>query len=116
MALIYNKVQQATDKVVARGKVTSFDPTIILMIVAAVVELIKMWQECRKDPEEALDSAQRPGILTRWIVRRVLRRNLGKKYDEFGDDVKEALLEVARDTNIDEMKQMYDEASIEPKF
>lgn len=115
MSLIYNKVQEATNKVIARRKVVSFDPAIILMIIAAVVELIKMWRECRKEPEEALDSAQRPGIITRWIMRRVLRRNLGKKYDEFGDDVKEALLEVARDTSVEEMKQMYDEADIDVK-
>ena len=82
------------------------DPTIIIAIVAAVIELIKSCQ----DKQRLREHINNPGPLARFLLRRHLKRELG---GEFGVDawsqlrphlVIERVLTAAKETTDDELE------------
>lgn len=99
---------QATESVSARLTGYGIDPTIVVAIIAAVIELLK---SC-KDRNELKSQIATPGPLARLIVRGHVRREL---VDEFGPGawfrhngpaVVEKVLEVAKQASDEELEEL----------
>lgn len=104
MKVITEKARLLGAAVAVRRGVPHFDPTIIILVFQALIEILRMWQDCRKNPEEALDTAKNPGILSKWVAGRIMRRHLGKHYN---DDFREELNTLGKSITLAEMKRMY---------
>lgn len=85
-----------------------FDPSVI---IAAVLALIRMFtKDCNFSPAEARAKAQRPGLLGRFMVRRVVREKAKRAPKEAREALEAALLDAGEQVTDDEMQALYAEA------
>ncbi len=101
---------RAVDNFAARNPRSAIDPASIASFLELIQQLIAALQDCRKDPEEAVNMVKRP---TRWqkrIVIRKVRRELGRRqYRAHGRNVVLSLLEAGKETTAEEMRAAYDD-------
>jgi hypothetical protein len=77
MSMIEKKAAAIRDDVVpALGPVAQFDPAMIALIVQVVTAVIKMIQDCQKQPADVPEIAKDPGLFGRMRLRRAIRRSL----------------------------------------
>lgn len=107
MNLLKVKAQEVADLAASKKGLMKLDPILIALIIQIISEIIAMWQSCRKKPEEAVDNAKNPGILTMWIVRRLVNRHLDGQ--EVKAEVRAALYEVGGKLTANEVSTMYAE-------
>lgn len=89
----------------------AFDPSIILTLAPIIVELIGMLQECRKTPEQALRSVKNPTLWQKFAVRREVRRSMSlREYHKHGDRFVDAVFAAAKDTDVQTIQALYEEA------
>jgi hypothetical protein len=88
----------------------SLDPASIILIAELVFELVKLWKECKKKPEDALSAAHSPGVFDKLLFRRMLRKELGRKeFQNSGERLLEAFAEVGAELTLEDVKELYDE-------
>lgn len=112
MSVLDKVTKRATDNFADQNPNQAFDPSIIVPIAELVMQMVMMIQEscAENDPDGGLEIAQRPTRFQRWILRRRVRRELGwRGYRKHGSEIQKALLRTGRQTNIEEMRELYDE-------
>lgn len=57
----------------------SLDPITILMVAGLIINIIRLWKECKKDEEEVLESISNPSLFESVILRRLCRNEVGRK-------------------------------------
>lgn len=88
----------------------ALDPASIILIAELVFELVKLWKECKKKPEDALNSARSPGVFDKLLFRRMLRKELGRKeFQNSGERLLEAFAGVGAELTLEDVKELYDE-------
>lgn len=86
------------------------DPATVMLIMSLVSAVIKIWQDCKKKPEEAVVVAQYPTSRERRVLKRIIRRELGLvKYWREGDKYYEAMLQTGQELNTQDIKDAYEE-------
>ena len=72
------KAKQIAENMIAKGedKNIMFSPMLILAIISILIQLFKLWKSCNKTPEHCMKDIDSSSFITRWIVRRTVRREL----------------------------------------
>ena len=88
-----------------------FDPTIIILIMEAIMTMIQtLMENCNPTPEEAVAMAQDPGPLQKVVLRLRVRRILGMRaYRNFGNEIVESMIKVTAESTSAEIQEIYDE-------
>lgn len=82
----------------------TFDPVTIAIVLSVIYSVFKLFQACRKTPDEVVESAKDPTILQRRFLRRKLWRELD--YDtrkSSGDQIYNAMLETGKELTIEDV-------------
>lgn len=94
------------EKVFSETKPTvAFDPMTILTIISVIAEVVKLYRDCKRSPQETAQAMHNPGWLQRLRLRRIVRQNV--KNDQ--DLVETALLRQGKDVTSEEVSLMYKE-------
>jgi hypothetical protein len=85
-----------------------------LSLLSAILQaLMQFLQGCTPDPGEGLTVARRPGwgarLRVRATVRDQLGRGPGRRFGRDAEELKDAILTVARGVSEEEMRQLYKE-------
>ncbi len=117
-SLLRDKAEEATRVMVkSQGvdKAKAMDPLMMVAVLQALIELIKLWKSCKTNPEQAVDKIKKPGIVGKLAMRRIIRR-VGKQRFSGREDLREHLAEmelaihkVGINTTPEEMKRIFDE-------
>ncbi len=97
----------------AKGEMPTvvFDPMTILAIISVIVQVVKLYQECKKTPTEAKDAMASPDFFHRWRLHRVVRQALSEQHsDETVSAVVNSTLKQGQTITVDEVTQLYAEA------
>jgi len=109
LELLAEDVQRKTMEKMYSNKFEFIDPITIIMIVGIIINVIKLIQECRANKLRGYSSmeaseylatdvkfqAMNHGWLTRWRLKRVIKKNLSQEnYQYYGDALLRSLLEV----------------------
>lgn len=104
-----------------KDKYSFIDPITILMIISITVGIIRIIQECRKDKlnklskegktdfirDEIRRSSINPGLINKWRVQRVMKRNLTKEqYRICGEGMFEAFRELGERITDDQVSAL----------
>jgi len=87
------------------------DPASITLIVTLIVELIKLFNNCKKDEEEALQVAHTPTTRERRLLKREIRKKLGWGNWVLRQQYYEQILNHGTTVNYDQMKGLYADKS-----
>lgn len=88
----------------------SFDPATIAVIAVLINQLIQMWQNCRKTPDEVVTMTKSPTLLQKFRLRRMARQELGTDgYNSYGDDVVHAVLDTGKELKAEDIERAYNE-------
>jgi hypothetical protein len=112
MSMIEAKAAAVRDEVVpALGPVAQFDPAMIALIVQVVTAVIKMIQDCKKQPADVPEIAKDPGLFGRMRLRRAIRRALdtGDSEGTTVGVIEDAVLNVGAATTAEEAAMMFAE-------
>jgi len=92
-------------------KRVAFDPMMIVTIIGIIVNVIKIYQNCRNTPKEAAASMRSGGILERWRLRKAIRHQINdaEMHDHIGPQLFNSTLLVASKLQDEEVEKMYDE-------
>lgn len=96
-----------TDKI----KVFAIDPFTIGIIVNVITELVKLYMQCRKTPQDTAASMQDPGLIERWRLRRVIRQHVDddEAHAHLGGNLFKSTLNVAKSVSEVEVEAMFEE-------
>lgn len=102
---IYNNLVGSVTKKNVEFKL---DQETIEKIGAIVLEIVALFQSCKKTPEEAVQVAHNPGVGDKRRMRRVVRKELGLfKYLREGGEYYDAVLKTGYDLTLDDMVEAY---------
>lgn len=108
------KAEQITEHMVVNeeDRVKCFDPMLIIAIISILIQLFKLWKDCNKTVDEAVEDMINPSIVTRVIVRHVSRNILNNDFNEFVNKVPKAIFAVGINTNSLEISEMFNEVGV----
>lgn len=90
----------------------SLDPMTILLVTSVIIELVKLYQSCKKEPEEAVLISQNSGVIENGIVKKNLRKQMGtvKYLTQGGPRLANQIIKRATRISTEEMSALYTEA------
>lgn len=106
-------VKNSTDNMDNSGLCSN--PLLILTMVSIVVNLIRLWHQCKQTKEGMQAIALKPTILQQLLCKRIIRNNLRMKSISFEHEqaIYDSLLKTAATLNKEEFSQLVDDASKE---
>jgi hypothetical protein len=92
----------------------AFDPMLIVTLVSVVTQIFKVYQECKKTPAQAHESIANPGILERWRLKRLIKKELDddEMHVHVGGKMVKSTMKVGSTLTTGEVQQIYDEVGI----
>lgn len=84
--------------------------TVITTIVEIIYNLVKLYQSCKKTPQQAAMSMRSGGVLERFRLRRAIRQH--PNLHQYHDAMFDSTLTVATRVQDNEVGQMYEEVNI----
>ena len=91
MAVLELAAQRVANTMVSEkvDKKLALDPVTIQVIIEIIIDLITLYQNCRKTPQEALVEWKSLSLLERWKLRRVIKRRVDDEevYNAIGDKI-----------------------------
>lgn len=116
MSPLETKARQVANAMVARhsvSKAIAFDIMFILTIISIILSTIHLLMVCRSTARGAIDKAKHPGFLTRWMLRRQVRKHLRQNQipaEYLSTSLEQSLFAVASAMTEEEMVQLFEEA------
>lgn len=104
-----NLIQKAQHRFTESQSDKSFDPATIAVIAMLIMQVVKMWKDCRKTPDEVVTSFHNPTLLQKFRLRRMTRQELGNSYNEYGDSVVKAILETGKEATEEDIESVSNE-------
>lgn len=90
----------------------ALDPAWFTIIFEILEKVFGQFMDCDLPIPEALEISNRPNRRQKRILRRNIRRELGRKdYRKYGTDMYNALLKSGRNLTEDEVTEIYEEMS-----
>lgn len=91
----------------------ALDPFTISIIINVITELVKLYMNCRKTPQDTAASMQDPGLIERWRLRRIIRQHVddNEAYDRLGGNLFKSTLNVAKTVSENEVEAMFEEVA-----
>jgi hypothetical protein len=112
MNTIENTTQRLYNQINGKDKNTQevfIDPITISILSNIIIGIVKLYIACKKNPDEAVQIAHRPGPRERSILNRELRKQFGwfnwKKKREYCDHI----IQYGADIQQDEMQGLYND-------
>lgn len=89
------------------GEGRAIDPLTIMLILGVVTQVLKMWKECKKEPEEITFSCKNPTDKDIALLRRQIRKELGfyRNWRE-GKKLLEHTLQTASELSTEEVVEL----------
>lgn len=88
----------------------AIDPASIAVFLELIMQLIAAFQDCRKEPEEAVSMVNSPSRWQKRVMNRRVRREVGRRgWRDHGRDIVVSLLKTGRETSVREMKAAYED-------
>jgi hypothetical protein len=113
MSILEEKANRIVADVKGEMPTVIFDPAIIIAVISIIVQLVKMYQSCKKTPEEAKVSMASPNWFQRWRLHWMTRAALARhNSNEAVSAVKESVLKQGRNLTVEEVSQLYAEAAL----
>ena len=90
-------------------KLTAFDPSMILLIISTIIELLS---NCKKPAPKMVDSAKSPSFLDRWAVKRAVKLTLDDKesFKTYGKQMVNSILSNGANLTETQMSSLMEEA------
>jgi hypothetical protein len=91
----------------------ALDPATILALLEIIMQVMKMLQNCRKTPENALLVLRNPSIMERWALKRIVKRVVDDEdvHKLYGRQFLNSIVSVGHSCSLDEVTNMYKEVS-----
>jgi hypothetical protein len=108
MSNLTEKIQNNLAK--ASGENKTFDPVTIAIVLSIIYSVFKLFQECRKTPDEVVEVSANPTLLQRRFLHRKLWRELDyntRKND--GDQIFNAMLETGKELTAEDVLEANNE-------
>lgn len=89
----------------------AIDPFTIMAVVGVIIDLVKLYIQCKKTPQQTAASMQNPGVIERWRLHRVIRHHVDypEAHAALGQPLFNSTLKVASTVTEDEVNGMYTE-------
>jgi hypothetical protein len=111
MSLLEDKANLIAGDVKGDMPTVVFDPMTIMAIISLIVQVVKLYQECKKTPTQAQEAMASPNWIHRWRLRRMTRQALSENHsDETVGAVVNSTLKQGKALTLDEVTQLYAEA------
>lgn len=109
------KANQILGFMVVEGRPPKIAPLVLLSIASLVINAIRMWQGCRKTPEQAHAEMQNLTSAHRRKMKNMIKEKLKDNDDLSRKEVREAIhdtmVKLAKCTMLAEVEALYKEAS-----
>lgn len=112
MALLENKALQIAGEAKGGEMIeVAIDPITIMAIINLIVEIMKMFKDCKKTPTEAKVTMSSPNWIQKWRLRGMIRQEL-KKHGSKEDPnaVLNSILNQGNSLSVQEVAILYAEA------
>lgn len=110
MSLLEEKAQQIAFD--SEGTEVFVDPATILSIIGVIIQIVKLYKNCRKSPEEAKYHMDNIGWWNRWRLRRMIRSSIKKnKSASDAEKVYDGVLSHINKTSKEDMDKLYKEVN-----
>jgi hypothetical protein len=88
----------------------AIDPATIMAIISVIIQVVKMYRECKKSPAQAKESMSSPGFLNRWKLKRLAKSAVADQGASVSaDDVYNGVLRHGGRVTISDVTQLYQE-------
>jgi hypothetical protein len=93
------------------GHEAAFDPSMILVIIQIIQQVLAAIQACKKPPSAVTKMAESPAPFQRFKLRRIVRDQIDDPdfYAAHGDDITDAVLHVGSTVTADEASHLFAE-------
>lgn len=110
MGMIEDKANRIVDDTKSEMPTVFFDPITIIAVIGLIVQLIRLYQSCKKKPEDAKTLMAAPNFIHRWRLRRMVRAALAKEHsEETVCAVSNSVLKQGKLLTVDEVHKLYQE-------
>ena len=87
------------------------DPATAIMFAKILIEVIQCLKKRKTSPENVCHSAKKPRFLERFLLRGVIKRQMGRKrFKAEGDVVLTSILQKGQEASKEEVQFYYDES------
>lgn len=104
-----NLIKKAQHRFTESQSDKTFDPATIAVIATLIIQIVQMWKDCKKTPDESVVMSKNPTILQKFRLRRMTRQELGNSYNEYGDSVVKAILETGKEATEEDIEGVSNE-------
>ncbi len=88
----------------------AFDPSIILVIMEIIMQLMGNFQNCGKSPGEAVKMMKNPRRIDLLAARLAIRRQVGgKEFRKNGEALLDAVFAQGKETTVEQVQAIYNE-------
>lgn len=110
-------VEQAAQKIANTmvgnkvDKQVAFDPAVILVIIQIIQDILTVYQDCNVTPPAALAQWKEFGLITRWRLRRIIKKNVddSEVYETIGLQIFNAMKSYSSTATEDDAKALFAE-------
>ncbi len=94
----------------------ALDPMTVLMIISIIVDIVRALQVCFIKPASVASKASSPGIISRMIMRSIIKRNIAKIDSSRKDirslmfDIEKSIYTEAKELDLEDFEAIYLEA------
>lgn len=107
---IYSIRDRAVSNFAARNPGRAVDPASFAVLLELIMQLIAAFQDCKKEPEDAVAMVSKPTWLQRRVLTLKVKRELGRRgWRNHGRDTVAALLQTGREIHVEEMRDAFDD-------
>jgi hypothetical protein len=108
MSAIVELQQTAVTKL--SGTRAGFDPASIIVIIEVITQVIKMMQDCKKQPQDAANMMNKPTAMQVALVKLYTARAMGyKAYRDLGPEIVDSLLHAGKSATSTLVETAYSE-------
>lgn len=108
MSLLEDKANKIVAEAKGENPVVFVDPITILTVISVIVQIVKLYQSCKKTPEEVKKSMESPNWIERWRLKRIVRKSIKSNEDVNG--IVNGILKQGKDITVEEIVQLQKES------
>lgn len=76
--MIKNIAEIAQEEYVGKNDLAQIDPATIMVIMELIQQIVEMFANCKKTPEQATAMSRNPSALQKMVLRSRIRREMGR--------------------------------------
>src|ERR1051326_417443 len=118
-SIIKDKAQQVCDDMAKNQGIDqklAFDVMLIIAIIGVIVNLVRLFIECKQSHQQAQAKMANPGLMERWRLRRAIREHVddGEVQAALASQLFNSSINISSKLKVEEVAAMYDEVQNNP--